>query len=246
MIHPRELVIIILLVCLASTCVNGQELTIKRVELENENVFLLYDLQDTTQGRRYTINLYSSRDNFITPLQKITGDIGLEIIPGSNRKIRVNIKEEFGQEFEGKLAFELRARVYIPFIRLESFKKNQQYKRGKPYEIRWSGGRPQNVLNFDLYKGDQRVNTFSGIPNGGKYTILFPMDTRPGSDYHFRISDSKNKDEVVNTNDFRISRKIPLLMKALPAVAVGGVMYFLFQPKEDCEECLPDFPTNFD
>ncbi|MEX1240545.1 MAG: Ser-Thr-rich GPI-anchored membrane family protein [Cyclobacteriaceae bacterium] len=219
----------------------SQEITIKRIELEHEKVYLHYSLQDTTVNRYYTINLYTSRDNFLNPVQKIKGDVGIEVPPGNNRKIEVNVRDEFGPDFEGKLAFELRAKVYIPFIRITSFTEYKKFKRGKPYEIQWSGGRPQNVLNFDLFKGDQKVHTFPGIPNGGKYTMLFPMNTKPGDDYRFRISDSKNKDEVVNFGTFSIRRKVPLLFKVLPAAAIGGVSYILLQPEEECADCLPEF-----
>jgi hypothetical protein len=233
--------VLILLACASGT--RAQEVSIRRVELENEKVYLYYDLADTTRGRVYSVNLYSSRDNFINPLQKLRGDFGIEIVPGNNKKIEVNAQEEFGASFEGKVAFELRAKVYIPFIRLDGF-NGSKFKRGKPYEIRWTGGRPQNVLNFDLYEGEQKINTFSNIPNAGKYNLVFPSDTKPGSKYRFRISDSKNKDEVVNTGEFSVTRKVSLAVKAIPAlVVVGGVMYLVLKPEpDDCPGCLEDFP----
>lgn len=227
---------------LTCICANAQEVVIKRIELENEKVYLHYDLQDTTRNRYYTVNLYASRDNFLNPLEKIKGDVGIEVPPGSDRKIEVNIHDEFGSEFEGKIAFELRAKVYIPFIRITSFSEFKKFKRGKPYEIQWSGGRPQNVLNFDLYKGEQKVHTFSGIPNGGKYALIFPMDTKPGSDYRFRISDNRNKDEVVNTVGFSITRKVPLLYKTIPVALIGGALYVVLQPEVECPDCLVEFP----
>ena len=221
---------------------NAQDILIKRVELENEKVYLFYQLKDTTRGRNYTVNLYSSRDNFINPFQKLRGDAGLEVVPGDERKIEVNIKEEFGEGFEGKVAFELRAKVYIPFIRLDGFNDYKKFKRGKPYEIHWSGGRPQNVLNFELYRGENKITAFTNIANAGKYNLVFSPDTKPGSNYRFRISDSKNRDEVVNTGTFTIARKVPLLLKVVPAVAVGSVLYFALKPKPACEGCLVDFP----
>ena len=233
---------LVLGICLVGISGRAQDVQIKRIELEQDKLYLHYSLVDTTRGRHYTVNLYSSRDNYINPIQHLRGDAGLEILPGSNRKIEVNIKDEFGPEFDGKLSFELRAKVYIPFIRLHGFGDFKKFKRGKPYEIQWSGGRPQNVLNFELFKGDQKVHTFSGIPNGGKYTILFPMDTKPAKNYSFRISDSKNKDEVVNTTAFAVKRKIPMIVKVIPVFAIGGVVYFLTKPKPECEGCLPNFP----
>jgi hypothetical protein len=222
---------------------NAQEVTIKRIELENEKVVLFYELNDSTRDRFYTINLYSSRDNFISPLQKLKGDFGLEVRPGSENKIEISANEEFGNSFEGKIAFELRAKVYIPFIRLEGFNDYKKFKRGKPYEIHWSGGRPQNVLNFELYNGETKITAFTNIANAGKYNLIFPIETKAGRNYRFKISDSKNKDEVVNTGTFTITRKIPLFLKILPVAVIGGSLYFLLKPKPECEGCLPDFPS---
>ena len=110
----------------------AQDLNIKKIELENEKVYLYYDLIDTLPDRVYSVNVYSSRDNFINPLNSVTGRLGLEIKPGLNNKIEVNARDEFGVEFEDKVAFEVRAKVYIPFIRIEGFENNPKIKRTKP------------------------------------------------------------------------------------------------------------------
>jgi hypothetical protein len=240
----RLTILLHILYCLINISVQGQDINIKRIELDNEAIILSYDLKDTTQGRFYTVNLYSSIDNFINPIQNLVGDIGLEIRPGSDHKIQVNTRNEFGRTFEGKVAFELRAKVYIPFIRLDGFNDYKKFKRGKAYEIRWSGGRPQNVLNFDLYRGNKRVHTFSNVANRGKYTMIFPPNTKPGNDYRFKISDIKNNDEIVNTKNFAITSKVPLVVKVIPVIAIGSVLYVLLRPKEGCADCLPDFPSS--
>lgn len=236
----RDFPMLIILLMISSIA-SSQDVLIKRLELENEKVFLFYELKDTTRGRYYTINVYSSHDNFINPLKNVQGDLGLEMLPGSNRKIEINAKNEFGVNYEGKIAFELRAKLYIPFIRLD--KLNQKFKRGKTYELHWTGGRPQNILNFDLLKDGEKIHTFSGIGNTGKYNLILPPDTKPGKNYHFRISDSKNKDEIVNSGKFVIARKFPLLFKAVPMMIVGGALYFVLKPEEDCADCLVDFPN---
>src|SRR5205085_7876759 len=88
----------------------AQNFTIKRVELEGDLVNIYYDLMDTTARRTYTVNLFSSRDNFITALEKVSGDMGLEVKPGPNRKISWNTREELGNAFEGEVSLEIRGR----------------------------------------------------------------------------------------------------------------------------------------
>ncbi len=234
----------LILLGLPASSVVGQDINIKKIELENDKVYLVYDLIDSTQDRVYTIRLYSSHDNFISPLQKATGDLGLEVRPGINRQIEINLMEEYSSDFEGKVAFELRANAYMPFIRLDHFNEYKKFKRGKPYEIHWYGGRPQNVLNFDLYKGDTKIQTFANIANRGSYVIIFPPDTKPGKNYWFKISDPHNRDEIVNTKVFAITSKIPLMYKIVPLVIVGTLAYFLLKPKEETTGYLPEFPNN--
>jgi len=200
--------------------VSAQDFSIKRVELAGEKVNIYYDLLDSVKGRTYTIELFSSKDNFISRLEKVSGDIGLEIKPGGNHKITWNAKDEFGATFEGKVGLEVRGRVYIPFVRLDGL--NKVFKRGKDYPLTWRGGTQQNILNFDLYKGSERIFPFSNRANVGQTTINIPTSVKPGKDYYFKITDSKNKDQIVNTGTFSIKRKTPLLLKVIPILAIGG------------------------
>src|SRR5262245_39509252 len=82
------------LLLFAVTVAQAQDVFIKRIELENEFVTLFYELKDTVRDRYYTVNLYSSRDNFLNPLQKLQGDVGIEVPPGVDRKIIVNARDE--------------------------------------------------------------------------------------------------------------------------------------------------------
>src|SRR5258706_10428035 len=96
---------------LLSFSVSGQEILIRQIELDGDFVHMNYSLIDSTLGRTYIVNLYSSKDNFAYPLQKVNGDVGIEILPGINKKIAWNAKEEFGANFEGKVAFEIRSKI---------------------------------------------------------------------------------------------------------------------------------------
>lgn len=209
------------IVLMVSLCCQAQEFAIHKVELTGESVILYYSLIDTVKARTYTINVYSSRDNYITPLQKVKGDVGLEVRPGENKKITWSSKEELGTTFQGDIELEVRGRLYIPFIRFDGFQEEQVIKRGKAKTITWSGGTRQNILNFALYKDDTYVDVIPNVGNSGSYDIVLPTSVKPGKGYYFMVSDSKNKDQVMKTNTFRVKRKVPLLVKVLPVVALG-------------------------
>lgn len=204
-----------------SVTLHAQQFVIKRVELANQQVIVHYDLLDTVSGRTYSMNVYASNDNFINPLQKISGDVGLEVKPGNNKTFAWDAKAELGENFSGSVSLEIRGKLYIPFVRFSGFDEYKTIKRLKPYEITWSGGSPQNILNFDLYKGDKKVTTFPNVANVGHYKMTLPKDVKPGKNYRLRISDTKNKEDVVYTGLFTVKRKTPLLLKVLPVLAVG-------------------------
>lgn len=219
----RYLVFVILLLLTIESF--GQQFTIKRVEIEGNNVNLYYDLLDETPQRTYTVTIYSSHDNFVSQLVRVNGAVGLEVKPGSNKKIIWNAEKELGSDFSGKVGLEVRGRVYIPFVRLDGL--NKKFKRDKPYEITWTGGTQQNILNFELYRNEEKITTFPNIANVGLYTLTMPTTVKPGKGYKFKITDTKNKDQIVYSVPFAVGRKVPLLLKVLPVALLGGGIYAL-------------------
>lgn len=232
--------IIFLLFCVR--VVGAQQFTIKRVELAEQKVIVHYDLSDTVKGRTYSISIYRSNDNFLNPLQHASGDVGLEVQPGNNKKFSWDAKAELGENFSGSVSLEVRGKLYIPFVRFGGFDEYKAIKRLKPYEITWSGGTPQNILNFDLYRGEKKVMTFPNIANVGHYKLTLPKDVKPGKNYRLRISDTKNKDEVVYTGAFIVKRKTPLLLKILPVLALGYVATLLGGGGDNGPGNIPDPP----
>lgn len=221
-----------------STISHAQDFNVKRIEVAQGKVNIYYDLVDTL-ARGYTINVYASRDNFIAPLQKISGDAGLEVKAGKNKKITWDAPAELGPDFDSKIALEVRGRVYIPFVRFEKFEEYKAIKRGKPYNISWTGGTTQNILHFELFRGEKKVASFPDVANTGKYKLTLPTNIKPGKNYKFKISDSKNKDEIVYTAPFHVSRKVPLLIKAVPIVGVGTLVYLLTGGSDKAKK-IPD------
>lgn len=224
------------------TQLSAQNIVINKVEVAGDKVNLYYELTDNETARTYTISLFSSVDNYVSPLEKVIGDAGLEIKPGANKKITWSSREELGVTYEGEVALEIRGRVYIPFVRLDGLQKD--FKRGKDHEITWTGGTQQNILNFDLYKGDHKVTSFPNIANVGHYTLAMPLSIKPGKGYRFKISDSKNKDQIVYSPEFAIKPKISTLLKIGSVVAVGGIAYMLL-PGKPLNKGIPD-PASID
>lgn len=219
----------------------AQEFSIKTIELNAQQVILYYDLMDTVRGRTYTVHLFSSRDNFLVPLAKVSGDLGIEVRPGANRRIVWNAMEELGNSFDGDVELEVRGRMYVPFIRLEGFDKVKTVKRKSAFLIKWTGGSRQNILNFQLYrkgdKEDKLVHVFPNVANASEFNAILPGNVPPGSGYYFVVADTKNKDLMIRTSNFNVKRKIPQLWKALGVALVGTGIYWL--TRGDDESNLP-------
>lgn len=237
---------LIILSCLTILCTiaKAQDVSINTVEVNSSQIIVHYDLLDTTRNRTYTIYVYSSLDNFLAPLQKISGDAGLEVKPGANKRIVWDSKEELGLMFNNGVQLEVRGNVYVPFIRFDRFEDIKVRKRTVPFLVKWSGGTRQNILNFELYKDDKLVYAFPNVPNSYEYKLVIPASVKPGKGYHLKVSDTKNKDQVVNTGPFAVKRKYSLALKAVPVLVVGGAIYLLTSgnkgPKE--KPGPPDVP----
>lgn len=239
---------IFILSCFLFSCfaTNAQEVTINSVEINPSQIVLHYDLLDTTKNRTYTVFVYSSLDNFLSPLQKVSGDAGLEVKPGVNKRIVWDSKEELGLMFNNGVQLEIRGHVYVPFIRFDGFDQIKVRKRTVPFLVKWSGGTRQNILNFELYKAEKLVYSFPNVPNSYEYKLVIPASVKPGGGYHLKVSDTKNKDQIVNTGTFAIKRKYSLAVKAVPVIVVGGLIYFLTSGHKSAKEKPgpPDPPSS--
>ena len=206
----------------------GQDLQITNVNLDGDFVEVHYNIFDERIDRSYSVYLYTSSDNFIQPMEMVDGDVGIDIKVGENKVIRWNAKEELGGFVDKAISLELKGNYYIPFITIEGIEKNKIFKRGKAHDFTWSGGRGDNVLNFELYRGENLAKSFEERPNVGNTSITFPSSVKPGDDYRFKISDANNRDEIVFSEPFTVKRKIPLGVKLGASFLIGaGVGYIL-------------------
>ncbi len=243
-------VFLLMLGCFSFLTISAQTITIKKVELAGEKIIVHYDLDDSNPNNEYKLDLYSSADNFVSPLTKVKGDIGPEIKPGTAHKVEWNIREELGG-YKGKIALEIRGKVYIPFVKLQNFDAAKSYKRGKSYSINWKPGNT-NPINLELYKGGQRIDGAMGVPNNGGHTFYFPSHSKKGNDYRLKFTDTKNSDDVLYSSEFQVKPKVPLVVKVLPVLAIGAAVATLgggggggggTDPVDDTIPGAPALPT---
>lgn len=206
---------------LFAVAASAQKASINKVELAGEKIIVHYDLEDSNPGHEYQINLYASQNNFATALTKVKGDVGNEIKPGSNKKIEWNIMEELGP-FKGKLSLEIRGRMFIPVARINSISEGDKLKRGKNHTVTWKPGN-NNAVNIELLKGGKVISSQLNQPNNGAHSFLIPVNAEVGKDYSLRITDTRDAENNTMSQPFAVTRKVPLLLKVVPILAVGGV-----------------------
>lgn len=203
----------------------AQNVQIREVEIAGKKIIVHYDLEDSNPNNEYKLDLYASRDNYASPLTKTSGDIGSEVAPGKGKQVTWNVGDEYGN-YKGRIGVEIRGSVYSPFVKLREFNTDQKYKRGKSYNVAWRAG-ATNPINIELYKGGQRIDGEMNQPNSGNHTFFIPTHAKRGDDYRLKITDTRNSGDIIYTPMFKVRPKVPLLLKVLPVMAVGGAAAFL-------------------
>ncbi|HEX8041129.1 MAG TPA: hypothetical protein VF490_18385 [Chryseosolibacter sp.] len=219
----RIMLIAVLLV--AATLAHAQRASIKKVELAGEKIIVYYDLEDSNPANEYQINLYASQSNFATALTKVKGDVGNEVKAGPNKKIEWNIREELSP-YKGKLSLEIRGKMFVPVAKINSISEGDKFKRGKNHLLTWKPGN-SNPINIELLKNGTPVSSQVNQPNNGSYSLFIPASAVLGKDYTLRITDTKDGENVTVSHPFAVTRKVPLLLKVVPILAVGGAVAVL-------------------
>jgi hypothetical protein len=211
---------ITLLVMFIASYANAQKLDLDWIEVAGDKVVVHYNLEDGNPNHQYLVSLFSSKDNFSAPLTRVSGDVGTEVKPGKDRKVTWDVTKELGA-FKGNLTFEIRGRVFVPFVKLVEFEEGKVYKRGKNYPVTWTSGNLSGQVNVELFKGTDRVWGENNLPNVGKYQWYIQSSAKKGSDYTLKFTNTKDRNDYVVSKPFVIKPKVPLLVKVGALVAVG-------------------------
>ena len=222
---------------------SGQEMNIDYIEFSGRNVVVHYNLDDgANSSRQFLVQLYSSQDNYSTPLTRITGDFGTEVSSGFDKKIVWDITKELGPTYKGEIALELRGRVYVPFVKIQELDEGKVFKRGKNYPLNWTSGNLSGQVNIELFNDkEDRLWGENNVANVGKFDWFIPTSIKKGSNYKLKFTNTKDRNDVVYSKPFVIKPKIPLLAKvaAIGVVAVAVELAISSQSKSSAENTSP-------
>jgi hypothetical protein len=213
---------------------------IKAVVLgDGEKVIITYDITGASEGQKFKVTLYSSHNNFASPLSLVNGDVGRdrELPPGLGKRIEWSAKDEL-KEFVGDVTFEVRAELVATFF-VDSPAIGSKVKKGKTLNITWKGGSPGESMRLDLMKGGAVIAQIASVQNNQRFAWVVPKTMDKGSDYQVRLTGDSGS---AMSGNFGIKSKTPFMLKILPVVAVGGIAYLVLGGKEKKESDLPKPP----
>jgi hypothetical protein len=199
-----------------------------------ERVTITYDITGAPANQKFKVSVYSSHNNYSTPLSLVTGDLN-DVTPGTGRRIEWNARNEM-VEYTGDVTFELRADpMTIPL----SVKTPTGVKKGKSTTINYEGVISGENVKLELIKSGVVVNQVGTTTDPARYTWTVPVDVDKASDYQIRLTAGTR---TTTSGSFSIKQKLKPWMYIVPVVVVTGVVVFLLvKPKKSGND--NDLPT---
>ncbi len=187
-----------------------------------ENIEITFDLIDEVGGQTFDLQLFSSFDNYTSPLQYVSGDIGKEVSPGTGKKVIWEAKRELG-EYKGAIYLEIRGIITPPFVRILTPNAGNKFKPGKTMEIRWDSDVTRNI-RIDLYRQGTRISAIADTPNTGKCTWTLSKKTAKGAGYYLVFSSDAKPGKTVESVQFAVAKGMPVWVVVAGVAVVGGVV----------------------
>jgi hypothetical protein len=201
--------------------------------MQGNIAIITYDLAHPVAEDGFTVTLYGSHNNYVTPIRLATGAIGPNQKAGAQKRIEWDVKRELSS-FRGDIVFELRG---LPELIKLNFKNPfTGARRGKSRTINWVGGTGQPNVKLEVLKDNVVVSSIGEKKNSGSFEWAVPSYMSKGKGYTLRIS---TPSESVVSTPFAVKAKIPLLLKLSPILIVP---FLLPKGGSTGEEDLPLAP----
>jgi len=227
--------ILLYLILAVSQGVIAQEILNISVQRVGDLILVKYDLI-ASAGEKYRVDLKSAHDNFQSSLEAVSGDVGENITPGSNKQITWNFITELPADFNGEISFKIEARLIALPFRFISPAEGYRLKRGSKTNALWQGGKTDQQVKFELYQAGLMVHDLGQASNTGNFEFTIPRKTKPGS-YNLRLS--SNGQQLLSP-DFTIKLKIPWALKIPVTLAIGAGIGIIMSSSGGGEGSPPD------
>lgn len=206
------------------------------VSFAGEKGTITFDLIGGLPGQSCAVELFSSHNQFSSPLTRVSGDVGSKVPMGAGRKI-VWDANELG-EFEGEIEFKVRATLLpVPLTLLHQ--TNVRVRRGKSVSLQWYGTNQGQPISITLIRDQQPPLPLGTVENKTSFIWAVPKKFQKGEVKLQLVS----KGETVYSTPIKIIGKTPFVVKLLPVIAVSGILLFVPSRPEAANNDLPAPPS---
>jgi hypothetical protein len=210
----------------------AQAVTGVEVNIVGDNLQVTYAMSGLSMGQKFDVELYSSIDNYSSPLadEMIVGDLGKDIPLKSSNLITIGDPLETLGAITGDLNFKIKTTLIYNPVSVTLPATFFKQKRKKKFNTVWTGGLSGELVNFDLYRDNQLIlDDFHTTVNTRSTEFKFPKQaTGPGYTMMMQF-ESLNQDVVLP--DFEVKRKKSIFKRffnlTLLALAVDFTLYGL-------------------
>lgn len=231
-------ILLITIWCFAILTVRSQSIQNLSATYSDGKVIVSYDVVGSKSNQTYFLDLYSSHNNFSVPLKQVSGDVGKNIRAGIGKRISWDAASEL-VEFSGELTFKVKGELMPLPLLVKNPLSGNKARRGKTVAIEWEGGKYDQNVRFDLYKGNDKILGLGESKNSGRYAWLVPKDFEKGT-YSIRIMAGE---EIKQSGLFAIRPRVPFFVKILPVFLLGGAGIALSSGGESGPTDLPVAPN---
>ena len=220
---------------LITTLAWSQTLSGLVVSFDGEKLSIRYDLNDADPNQKYKVLIYSSHDNYTTPLSLAIGDFGESVLPGKKKHVIWDAKSTLPEDFDNDILIKLKStKILAPALNIKPLAYNV-YKRGKKIDIGWLGGNQSDKVNIDLCKAkgneielvESIAKNVDNTQTSQNYSWSMPKSAKAGKKYFIRVSKSDKPAELTSSQFFDIKPRTPFIVKTLPFLAVGAAVFLL-------------------
>lgn len=230
-----NLLLTVLLIGTASVA-RSQAIRNLTASFRNDTVTVTYDLVLSNPRQQAGLKLYSSADNFTTPLREVSGDVG-NVAPGTGKKIIWIASKELGN-FDGDLSFKVRGSLLPLPLLVTGPSAGQKWKTGKTINMSWEGASAVPRVKIEVVQDSLVRLQMDSVTNNGSYNWTIPKRFKKGT-YMLRVTAGEERS---TGEPIQISKKFPVWLVAIPA-GVAGVLLGLSGGSSSSALPLPPEPN---
>ncbi len=229
--------VFIFLALIAPFWVQAQKITDISITEEGDKYKISYMLTGDFPEQTFEVLIYTSVDEFKQPLQQITGDVNRKNIRPGKKEALWDAKKEY-KMYEGSFQLKIVANI-ISNYSITAPSKGDVLKRGKNFQISWSGFKPGTPVKIMLTDPSGDTREIAGYETGNSY--MWKVKGKPGKGATIKVAAVDDASASAKSSTFEVKRAIPLAAQLGTAAGVAGVAaWYILKPP--VLEPLPEPP----